>query len=169
MAEYIEFVLIDNHNEERNVRMNADDPNEVYIWRVKGNRGMLKNPYWKRCVISDRVDGYYVLTITHKKYLLHRVCYYAHNPDWDIYDYSPSNFIDHKDRNPANNHISNLREATNSQNIENNDAKGYSYYKRDKRWVAHIAKDGKTYRKYCKTEEEAIAAREKLKATHHSF
>ena len=169
MVVFLEFSLLDNHNVERNVKMNADDPNEVYIWRVKGNRGMLKNPYWKRCVISRMNTGYYHITITHKKYLLHRVCYYAHNPEWNIYNSSQDNQIDHIDRHRTNNNISNLREATNQQNNENKIVKGYSYHKKNKQWRARLKKDGKEYCIYCNSEEEAIAAREKLKATHHSF
>ena len=169
MVVFLEFSLLGKDGVERNVKMNKDDPDEIYVWKDKHTRGMLKNPYWWRKAITKLKNGYYVISVTRKKYLLHRVCYYAHNPDWDIYDYSPSNFIDHKDRNPANNHISNLREATNQQNHENTNAKGYSYYKREKCWCAEIMKDGKRYRKLCKTEEEAIAEREKLKATHHSF
>ena len=168
MVVFKEFTLLDNHNEERNVKMNADDPNEVYIWKVTGGRGMLKKPYWKRCAISDKRNGYNSITITQKKYLLHRVCYYAHNPDWDIYDISSKNYIDHIDRDKTNNHISNLRIATQSQNCENRIAKGYYYDKTKNRWRAEIWKDGKTYRITCRTEEEAIAAREKLKAKYHT-
>jgi len=149
--------------------MNKDDGNEVHIWCVKGNRGLLKNPYWKRCVITQLAKGYYQLAVEKKHYLLHRMCYYAHNPEWNIYDNSRDNSIDHIDRNKKNNHITNLRVVTNSQNMENRDVKGYSYHKTMKRWRARVKKDGKEYTKYCKTEEEAILAREKLKSKHHSF
>jgi len=165
MAEYLEFFLFGKDGVERNVRMNKDDENEVYVWRECKTRPS----YWWRCSNTIMKNGYYNIRIRHKHYALHRVCYYAHNPEWDIYNSSQDNSIDHIDQNKLNNHISNLRVATHSQNKENNNAKGYSYYKRDKRWVAHLMKDGKPHRKYCKTEEEAIAAREKLKATYHSF
>ena len=169
MVVFLEFSLLDNHNVERNVKMNADDPNEVYLWKVKHSNKMLKKSYWRRCAISIHKDGYYSISITSKHYGLHRVCYYAHNAEWDIYDTSNNNEIDHIDRDKSNNHISNLREATHSQNMENNNRKGYSYSKRGKVWTAEVRKEGKTYRITCKTEEEAIATREKLKATHHTF
>jgi len=170
MSEYIEFKLLDEKGVERNVKMNADDENEVYLWKDKWRGQPMKKPYWRRIAISDALNGYSRIDIATKHYSLHRVCYYAHNPDWNIYDTSHDNYIDHKDRNKENNHISNLRVATNSQNSENRgNAKGYSYCERDKCWRARIRKDGKEYTKWCKTEEEAIAAREKLKEKYHTY
>ena len=169
MAEYLEFSLLDEKGVERNVMMNKDDPNEVYLWRDRFGGYILKNPYWRKCVVCDKESGYYSISITKKHYLLHRVCYYAHNPEWNIYDTSWDNLIDHIDRNKLNTNISNLRVVTNAQNMENINAKGYWYNKKIKRWVAYLKKDGKVYRKHCKTEKEAVEAREKLKAMHHSF
>jgi len=168
MAEYLQFILLDEKGVERNVKMNKDDPDEVYLWKVKHSRGLLKNPYWKRCV-NNESHGYYSIAVGHKYYKKHRVCYYAHNPEWNIYDSSRDNSIDHIDRNRTNNHITNLRVATHSQNKENNVAKGYYHDKSKNRWYARVQKHGKIYNKYCKTEEEAILAREKLKAKYHTF
>ena len=122
MSEYIVFVLLGKDGMERKVRMNANDPNEVYLWMNKWIDQPRKKPNWLRYDI-DTSSGYHVNTssgfqeivVARKKYLLHRVCYYAHNPGWDIYDTSHDNSIDHKDQNPANNRISNLRLATHSQ------------------------------------------------------
>jgi len=164
MAEYIEFVLLDDKGEERKGKINADDGNEVYLWKVCKT----KPSYWKRCA-NYQASGYYSINVGNKHYKTHRVCYYAHNPEWDIYDTSRDNLIDHIDRNGKNNHITNLRVATNSQNQENNDAKGYWYVKRDKRWCAYVRKHGKLYSKHCKTEEEAIEARKQLKEKYHLF
>jgi len=169
MSEYIEFCLLDEKGVERNVKMNADDPNEVYSWRVNGCKGLLKNPYWYKFRISKDAYGYKIIRIGSKHYKLHRVCFYAHNPEWDIYDSSLDNSIDHKDRNPANNHISNLRVLTNSQNLENNRSKGYYWCKSSNKWIARIAKDGNAYKKHCKTEEEAIEARRQLKEKYHTY
>ena len=169
MAEYLQFILLDEKGVERNVKMNKDDPNEVHIWCVKGNRGLLKNPYWKRCRISNGAGGYYVIAVRQKKYKLNRVCFFAHNQWWNIYDTSYDNAIDHIDRNRKNDNITNLRVATSSQNQENRIAKGYCYDKRDKLWFVYVTKHGKRHCKWCKTEEEAIAAREKLKAKYHTF
>ena len=169
MSEYIEFTLFDEKGVERNVKMNKDDENEVYLWKDKWRGQPMKKPYWKKCAISKMTNGYHRIVITNKLYYLHRVCYYAHNPEWDIYNNSQQNVIDHIDRNPSNNHISNLRQATNTQNSENNNAKGYFYDNTYKRWVARIGKHGKQYRKCCRTEDEAIKERENLKAKYHTF
>ena len=168
MTEYIEFVLLDEKGEERKLKINADDGNEVYLWRVKCGDRTLKNPYWRRCAINE-THGYYNIKVGGKHYKTHRVCYYAHNPEWNIYDSSRDNSIDHIDRNKKNNHITNLRVATNSQNHENRIVKGYHYHKTHKRWIARILKHGKLYSKHCKTEEEAIEARAKLKEKYHLF
>jgi len=167
MVVFKHFTLLGKDGEERKLKINEDDGNEVYLWRAKGNCGLLKNPYWKRCA-KDEARGYFRIFVG-KRYQLHRVCYYAHNPDWDIYDTSRDNQIDHIDRNKSNNHISNLRQATNSQNMENRNGKGYCYCNTHKRWFAHVQKDGKTYRKYCNTEEEAIETRRQLKEKYHTF
>ena len=74
-------------------------------------------------------------------------------------DYSEDLMVDHIDRNPTNNNISNLRMATSSENQQNTSRGDYRYHKRDKIWEARITLNGK--RKYLgrfNTEEEARAA-----------
>jgi hypothetical protein len=83
-----------------------------------------------------RKDGYKLTRINTKPYLIHRLIFLYHH------GYLPK-YIDHIDRNPANNRIENLREATHSQNHGNitkqsNNTSGYkgvSWNKGHKRWV----------------------------------
>jgi len=164
MVDYIHFTLLDNLGEERKLKINPDDGNEIYLWRVCKT----KPSYWYRCSLNER-KGYYRIRVSSKDYTIHRVCYYAHNPNWDIYDSSQDNQIDHRDRNKTNNHITNLRVATHSQNQENQNAKGYYYCNTYRRWVAQIKHNKKLYRKRCKTEEEAKIARAELKKKYHTF
>ena len=56
----------------------------------------LDNGYKKFCVT---VKG------KSKTFLFHRVVYYAHNPDWNLFDGSMDNLIDHIDGNKTNNCI----------------------------------------------------------------
>lgn len=61
---------------------------------------------------TQRLDGYCTVQLFYKVYKLHRLAWLYMTGRW------PKR-IDHRDGNPANNKWSNLREATNSQNIAN--------------------------------------------------
>jgi hypothetical protein len=76
---------------------------------------------------------------------LHRVIYYAYNQDWNIYDTSKNNKIDHRVHRvgePLDNSITNLRVVSNQQNAFNTNAKGYCFNKRNK-YQAQIGVNGK--------------------------
>jgi hypothetical protein len=78
------------------------------------------NLYWKisncnRAKIGDIAgtlsgNGYKYTTVNKKRYGIHRVIFMMHH------GYMPPR-VDHKDGNPLNNDISNLRAATHQQNI----------------------------------------------------
>jgi hypothetical protein len=77
----------------------------------------------------------------------------------------PSIKVDHIDRNPLNNQKHNLRIATTTENAQNKIAKGVSFNKRDKLWVATIHINGKrTYISSHKNEQDAIQAYRKRHA-----
>ena len=89
---------------------------------------------------------YFLFRINRNTYKLHRLVYYLYNQDWNIYDSSMNNFIDHRDGNGLNNRIENLNLVTNQQNTQNRkNAKGY--YKEGNRIMANFMKDGKQIRK----------------------
>lgn len=90
-------------------------------------------------------DGYITVSINSKTYKVHRVI-------WAMtYGYWPINDIDHKDGNPSNDRIGNLREATtleNGQNrkINSNNKSGYRgvhWNKPSNKWMAMIKVKGK--------------------------
>ena len=131
-----------------------------------------KNESWivlKTCLISSggkenkkrkRKPPPYVIAFVqsldgqHKKAAIHRIMYYAHHPEWDIYD--PKKCIDHIDGNRQNNKIENLRPVTIQQNSFNRTAKGCNFDKRSGKWKAYIQLDGKNYHiGYFETEVEA--------------
>jgi hypothetical protein len=78
--------------------------------------------------------------------------------------------IDHKDRDPKNDHISNLRWCSNSQNNLNvklnrrntSGHKGIFYNRHEKKWSAGYSVNGKEVRKLFKSRDEAVAHRQKM-------
>jgi len=66
---------------------------------------------------------------------------------------TPTGFVDHINRNPVDDRIENLREATGSQNNANSRMpktntsgfKGVTWHKESKKWVGQIKKDGKMH------------------------
>ena len=106
--------------------------------------------------------------INYKLYKYHRVVYWIHNPEWDIDDNCRDNSIDHIDRNPLNNSIENLRVTTHSQNMWNQDCKGYSFNKSSGKYCAQIVVNGKhKHLGLFVSEDEARQAYLNAKAIHH--
>ncbi len=152
------------------LRIDPDNSNNMQKWFVKSGSQMLKNPYWKQMKLTKHNRGYLSCCINHRNYQHHRVVYYAHNQDWDIYNYSHNNFIDHIDHNTSNNQISNLRAVTSAQNQQNNTAKGYHYNKKLNKWQTSIKVNNKDIHLGCfEAEEEAREAYLKAKREHHPF
>lgn len=120
---------------------------ELYIWFDKSGHRELNKPYWKKKKLKLEKNGYLRTGINNKFYYFHRIVYYAHNQDWDIYDSSRDNQIDHIDRNKLNNNISNLRVVCQRDNNLNRDwvdnAKGYYYNKNAKKYHTEIRLNNK--------------------------
>jgi hypothetical protein len=88
----------------------------------------------------------------------HRIVWKLAHNDWDIFDSSIDNIIDHINRNKKDNSLENLHVVNHQQNMFNTDAKGYTLRPNGK-YEAQIKVDGVsvslgTY----DTEEEAHAA-----------
>lgn len=126
-----------------------------FTWLITtGSRG-------KVGTVAGNVDaqGYVVIEFRGRRYKAHRLAWWFRFGAW------PREFIDHVDGDKSNNSLSNLREATRSQNMMNRPAygvgrlKGASYCKITKKYVARIRCDGKRYSLgYFPTAEEAHAA-----------
>jgi hypothetical protein len=102
--------------------------------------------------VSLRKDG------KRKIFPVHRLVAQAFLDDWE-----PDLQVDHIDMNRTNNHVSNLRMVTPSQNAQNNNARGICFHKRDKKWYAKLTINYKCYHgPYRDTEAEALADREEL-------
>ena len=100
----------------------------------------------------------------------HRLVFFVYNRNFDIFMRSRTeNMIDHKDGNPSNDSIENLRIVTHQQNHFNRTrAKGYYFHKKAKKWMAYIQINGKLkYLGYFENEEEAHQAYLKAKEIYH--
>tara|TARA_R110001592_G_scaffold332852_1_gene616479 strand:+ start:89 stop:553 length:465 start_codon:yes stop_codon:yes gene_type:complete len=109
------------------------------------------------CLSADK-NGYYRIKINNKMFKTHRLIYKLHNPEWDIYDTTTNNLIDHIDRNKQNNNIDNLRVADIKLNNRNVIGKGYCFNNKCpiRPYEARIVVNNKDIKLgWFKTEEEA--------------
>ena len=153
----------------RKLKINREDSEDIWIWSFPTKR---KKQYWRPLAISTDIKGYKIIRVNNKQYKHHRVVYYAHNQDWDITDNGKkNNLIDHIDHNKSNNHISNLRVATKSQNNWNmSNVKGYYWNKERSKYQAFIHYDNKIkYLGLFDTEEEARQAHLDAKNIYHKW
>ena len=87
-----------------------------------------------------RPDGYIGIGVDGRRYLAHRLAWLYVNGEW------PAQLIDHKDCLRSNNRITNLREATQSQNLANRGApksnksgeKGICWDAQRQRWSVRV-------------------------------
>lgn len=119
-----------------------------------------------------RPDGYSAIKLNYKLYLTHRLIFLL------FHGYLPST-LDHIDGNPNNNKIENLREATNSQNSQNqkirhNNTSGVKCVTLDKsrnKWQVqiHINKKKKNLGYYKDLELAELVATEARNKYHGGF
>lgn len=91
-------------------------------------------------IAGYNLRGYIRISIDNRQHEAHRLAWLY------IYGYWPENEIDHIDRNPSNNSISNLREVSRQCNMRNtgmlknntSGIKGVHFDKNRCRWLAHI-------------------------------
>jgi 3'-phosphoadenosine 5'-phosphosulfate sulfotransferase len=146
------------------MEMNIND--EVFL-QISGfsnyyvsNFGRVKNLKTQRILkgIEDAY-GYLKVTIQGRNLYIHRLValHFFENPDEKLY-------IDHIDGNRKNNHVSNLRFATSSENSMNRAKigntssiyKGVCFHIRKNKWIASIMIDGKSkHLGYFENEEDA--------------
>ena len=135
-----------------------------------------KHQRWPNATTPDiagwlNPNGYWYITINNKKYLLHRLAWLY------VYGYMPKQ-LDHINRVSSDNRIANLRESTQSENMQNTSMrsdntsgfKGVSLMRRDNTWRARIKVDGKSKTiGYYKTQQEAHDTYKREKSKLHTF
>lgn len=137
------------------------------LFTYNKDEGSLYNKKGKR-LITKTTLGYNVVKIQGKLFYAHRIIFFLETGE------EPEH-IDHIDRNPLNNHISNLRAVSKSQNNQNKPKsyggskyKGVSWCQERKKWVAQLMKNGKSVlHKRFETEEEAALAYNKAVSFHY--
>ena len=160
----IEFVL-------KNRRLRLHPDGVMYIRDHWGGKET-KNEKWNEIKFSKSL-GYDRCKITvdgiERNFKKHRLVILAHDPTWDIFDVSPSNFIDHENHTRDDNSIDNLRVVTNQQNHFNrSNVKGYTWREARKKWEATIRVNGKNiYLGGFETEEDAHNAYLAAKPIYH--
>jgi len=108
------------------------------IFTNKVNRGTRARKGKVVGCLSD--TGYYLIRVNRKNYKAHRLAWLF------VHGYFPENGIDHVNQNKTDNRIENLREVSQSCNMKNckirkeniSGITGVSWYKRGKKWRAHI-------------------------------
>jgi hypothetical protein len=106
------------------------------VWKNDRGSNKLKNTI---AGYFDSSRNYFVVKINDRRYQLHRIIYFWHNGVL-------SKIIDHKDGNPKNNKIENLREANSHQNAWNSSKsksntsgyKGVFWHSKMKKWTSSI-------------------------------
>jgi len=149
-------------------------PDGVIYSRAFSHLGVeTKNEKWNKIKFCKTNGGYDQCQISvdgiKRGFYKHRLVKLAHDPTFDIFDASPSNFIDHENHTRDDNSNDNLRVVTHQQNNFNrSNVKGYSWRESSKKWEARITIDGKDiYLGYFKTEEEARKAYLDAKPIYH--
>ena len=139
---------------------------ELFWWKTAGSRGPLVTPYWRFKKPCINPNGYMVTRLNRKNFYYHRIVFWFGNDDFDILHYDNTEVIDHIDRDKSNNKLENLRLITFQENLFNQKAKGWCYFR--ERYVAQVCVNGKHhYLGSYHTPEEARCAYLEGKKKYH--
>lgn len=116
--------------------------------------------------------GYVQLCIDGRRYLAHRLAWLYVHGVW------PDSYVDHINRDPRDNRLANLRQATHAENLQNkgkstNNTSGHlgvSWRKDCARWEARLMVNRKSrHLGFFEHLEDAVSARKAAEQLHHPF
>jgi len=138
----------------------------VFIWKVSIGR-------MKKGAIAGNIhpSGYRFIRVAGRSYCAHRLAWLHYYGKW------PKVYLDHKNCARANNAISNLRECTNGENLQNSTRsrgsskyQGVSWQKSRNKWKAQIGVNNKVISLGIFDDEvEAASAYREAKEKYHPF
>lgn len=141
----------------------------AFRWKVRCGRQAAGKPAGCLC----KKTGYVLISVDGTLLGAHRIAWFISHGSWSVGD------IDHRDLNPANNSICNLRLASRAQNNANaplkrnntSGHKGVVWDKANKKWTAQIMRDRKTTKlgRFILIEDAVAAYAEAAKATWGEF
>lgn len=146
--------------------LHYDPATGIFTWASPPRGRSLTSP-----VGSFDVQGYLTIRLDYVRYKAHRLAWMHHFGEF------PIGFVDHINRNKADNRIENLRVVTNSENQQNRTApitntsghKGIHMARRPRKWKAQAWLHGKPHHfGYFDLIEDAVAAYEKGVAALHT-
>lgn len=121
-------------------RLNYEPASGIFTWLKSKRRGWVGRVAGTKCK-----NGYEQISIDNERYYSHRLAWLYVNGSWPKYE------IDHIDRNPLNNRINNLREASRGCNQRN-----VGISKHNKTGVIGVCfdKDREQYRAYMQIDKK---------------
>lgn len=123
--------------------LSYDSETGLLTWLPRSAKGW--NTRYAGKIAGANLRGYIVIKIDHVRFQAHRLIWAMERGEW------PTSDVDHVDRNPSNNRISNLRIASRSQNVANSPSrkssksgvKGVHWDSVSQKWKAQIHFNGK--------------------------
>jgi len=137
--------------------LDYDPASGVFRWRVDTGKKRLAGTV----AGCSTKTGHAVIGIDGRLYLAHRLAWMWVNGQW------PAEEIDHRNGDPSDNRITNLREASHAQNMRNSSIrshnttgfKGVHFYKRTGAWTAKVTAGGRQhFLGYFRSAQDAHAA-----------
>lgn len=143
--------------------LSYDPASGVFVWRESRGKAISGEK-----ADAARHDGYIKITIDQKHYLGHRLAWFYVNGEWP-------EFLDHINRNRADNRLCNLRVVTRTENNQNKSTRldnssgvtGVSFDASRKRWTVRLKIAGK-YKYFGRFESfsEAVSVRKTAEKQH---